>query len=97
MYPCSYQVSDSDSFDREELFYQLSLRQFGDYPRLKLEPPPSIRELVRLAVESEDGIEAAGLQSETVIDVRLMYDLASSLIRIPVDCQNSCLEKGYAQ
>ncbi|KAL5476803.1 MLH1 [Sanghuangporus weigelae] len=38
----------------EELFYQLGLRQFGNYARLKLEPPPPIRHLVRLAVRTEN-------------------------------------------
>ncbi|KLO16119.1 DNA mismatch repair protein MutL [Schizopora paradoxa] len=37
----------------EELFYQLSLRQFGNLQRLRLDPPPSIRRLVKLAVKAE--------------------------------------------
>jgi DNA mismatch repair protein MLH1 len=39
---------------REELFYQLGVRQFGDFSRLKLEPAPPLRTLVALAVEVED-------------------------------------------
>ncbi|RXW17653.1 hypothetical protein EST38_g8206 [Candolleomyces aberdarensis] len=38
----------------EELFYQLGLRQFGDMSRLKLEPPPQLRELLEIAVDAED-------------------------------------------
>ena len=39
----------------EELFYQLGLRQFGNFHRLKLEPPPSIKALIRLALHGENG------------------------------------------
>ncbi|KAI5120891.1 hypothetical protein M0805_002991 [Coniferiporia weirii] len=55
----------------EELFYQLGLRQFGNFARLKLEPPPPIRHLVRLAVHTEDGRwKACGLalEEEEVVD-----------------------------
>ncbi|CAH7666286.1 hypothetical protein PPACK8108_LOCUS626 [Phakopsora pachyrhizi] len=37
----------------EELFYQLALKQFGVYDRIKLEPSPSIKKLVELAIEGE--------------------------------------------
>lgn len=40
-------------FEREELFYQLGLRQFGNLHRLKLDPPPSVRRLVKIAVKAE--------------------------------------------
>ena len=54
---------------REEFFYQIALRQFGDFKRLKLEPPPSIRELVELAVNVDEGIEEAGLDPDSVVNV----------------------------
>ncbi|KAF8180418.1 histidine kinase-like ATPase [Pholiota molesta] len=38
----------------EELFYQLGLRQFGDFSRIKLDPPPSLREMIEIAVEAEN-------------------------------------------
>lgn len=38
----------------EEFFYQLGLAQFGDYHRIKLDPPPPLHTLVELAVEVED-------------------------------------------
>jgi len=43
----------SQPVSREEFFYQLGLRQFGNYNRLRLEPPPPIRTLVKLAVDAE--------------------------------------------
>ncbi|KAH6909546.1 DNA binding protein [Coprinopsis sp. MPI-PUGE-AT-0042] len=42
----------------EEMFYQLGLRQFGDFARLKLEPPPSLRRLLEIAIEVEDTTES---------------------------------------
>ncbi|KAJ7599268.1 hypothetical protein C8J56DRAFT_185991 [Mycena floridula] len=38
----------------EELFYQIALRQFGDMPKIKLQPAPSLKRLVEIAVEAED-------------------------------------------
>ncbi|KAL1741295.1 hypothetical protein HDZ31DRAFT_84907 [Schizophyllum fasciatum] len=38
----------------EELFYQLGVRQFGDFNRMKLSPPPLLRTLVQLGIGSED-------------------------------------------
>ncbi|GAA5984671.1 hypothetical protein JCM10908_003452 [Rhodotorula pacifica] len=35
----------------EELFYQLGLRQFGRFSRIRLTPPPSLEHLVRLGVD----------------------------------------------
>ncbi|BGP34824.1 DNA mismatch repair protein Mlh1 [Rhodotorula toruloides] len=42
----------------EELFYQLGLRQFGRFSRIKLQPPQDLRKLVQLAVDRASG-EAA--------------------------------------
>ncbi|TFY68327.1 hypothetical protein EVG20_g3609 [Dentipellis fragilis] len=54
----------------EELFYQLGLRQFGNLPRLQLDPPPSLRDLVTLAVDAEDSTEIAAspLSKPQIID-----------------------------
>ncbi|EJD05496.1 DNA mismatch repair protein MutL [Fomitiporia mediterranea MF3/22] len=55
----------------EELFYQLGLRQFGNYSRMKLEPPPPIRHLVQLAVRTEnERWKATGLdiEADEVVD-----------------------------
>lgn len=56
----------------EELFYQLGLRQFGNLPRLKLDPPPSLRVLISFAVEAEKGTEASGMNKEELVDVRVL-------------------------
>jgi len=52
----------------EELFYQLGTRQFGDFGKLHLDPPPSIRSLLELSVPCENGISEAGLTVGSVID-----------------------------
>ncbi|KAI0360593.1 DNA mismatch repair protein MutL [Trametes cingulata] len=51
-----------------ELFYQLGLRQFGDLPRIRLDPPPELRTLVALAVAAEEGIEKSGLSKDSLAD-----------------------------
>jgi hypothetical protein len=38
----------------EELFYQLAVRRFGDVPRIKLHPPPKLKDLIAIAVEAEE-------------------------------------------
>ena len=55
--------------NREELFYQLALRQFGNFKRIKLEPPPPLRTLVTLAVEAEE-VNNSRLTKPQIIDVR---------------------------
>ena len=55
---------------REELFYQLGLRQFGDFNRLKLEPPPPLRAMVKLAVDAEEGTKNSRLSKAQIVDVR---------------------------
>ncbi|KAG9118396.1 DNA mismatch repair protein, partial [Ceratobasidium sp. 392] len=45
----------------EELFYQLGLRQFGNFDILKLSPAPPLRELVHIAVSENPDIVQAGL------------------------------------
>lgn len=58
---------------REELFYQLGLRQFGNFGNFRLDPPAPLRRLISLAVENEDEIEKCGLQVDQVIDVRFHH------------------------
>ncbi|KAF7350452.1 DNA-mis-repair domain-containing protein [Mycena venus] len=52
----------------EELFYQLGLRQFGNFSRLKLQPPPSLRTLIEIAVELEETTEESGLTKPQIVD-----------------------------
>ena len=54
---------------REELFYQLGLRQFGDFNRIKLEPPPPLRTLVTLAVDAEEGTKHSQLSKPELVEV----------------------------
>ncbi|EIW55636.1 DNA mismatch repair protein MutL [Trametes versicolor FP-101664 SS1] len=51
-----------------ELFYQLGLRQFGDLPRIRLDPAPELRTLVALAVDAEEGIAKSGMSKDAVVD-----------------------------
>lgn len=55
---------------REELFYQLGLRQFGDLSRMKLEPPPPLRTLIEIAVNAEKSTEGSELSKGEIVDVR---------------------------
>ncbi|KAF7300657.1 DNA-mis-repair domain-containing protein [Mycena chlorophos] len=52
----------------EELFYQLGLRQFGNFTRLKLQPAPSIRKLIEIAVELEETTEESGLTKPEIVE-----------------------------
>ncbi|KAG6379640.1 hypothetical protein JVT61DRAFT_10158 [Boletus reticuloceps] len=52
----------------EEMFYQLALMQFGSYRRLKLDPPPPLRTLLKLAVDAEPGTEKSGLSKNEIVD-----------------------------
>ena len=62
--------SSNDQYFREELFYQLGLRQFGDFSRIKLEPPPSLRSMIEIAVNADDSTENSRLSKNQIIDVR---------------------------
>lgn len=50
----------------EEFAYQLAVRQFGDMPRVNLDPAPSIAELVGIGFDAEDK-EGLELSREDVI------------------------------
>ncbi|KAJ7484753.1 histidine kinase-like ATPase [Mycena latifolia] len=52
----------------EELFYQLGLRQFGDFSRLKLQPPPPLRTLIEIAIELEETTAESGLTKPKIVD-----------------------------
>ncbi|KAI0826460.1 histidine kinase-like ATPase [Irpex lacteus] len=52
----------------EEFFYQLGLIQFGSFSRIKLEPAPSLRKLVKLAVSAEERTENSRLSKEEIVD-----------------------------
>ena len=60
----------NDQYFREELFYQLGLRQFGDFSRIKLEPPPSLRSMIEIAVNADDSTENSRLSKNQIVDVR---------------------------
>jgi hypothetical protein len=69
--------------DSEELFYQLGLRQFGNFHRLKLEPPPSIKTLIRLAVRTESGRwkeSGINMEEEAVVEVSFHGESSSDRI-----------------
>jgi DNA mismatch repair protein MLH1 len=51
------------------MFYQLALLQFGDYNRLKLDPPPSLRMLVKFAVDVEEDTARSGMSEDEIVDV----------------------------
>jgi len=61
--------------DRDEHFYQLGLRQFAAFNRLRLDPPPDLRELLQLAAEDEPGIVENGLHVDDVVEVRMQAPL----------------------
>lgn len=64
---------------REELFYQLGLRQFGRLTRIKLEPAIDLREVVAHAVNRSEGTEAAQMPPEQIVEVsRGVFALALS-------------------
>jgi DNA mismatch repair protein MLH1 len=62
----------------EEHFYQLGLRQFGAFHRLRLNPPPLVRDLVRVGAEDEPGINSNGLDIDHVVDVSYSSQLLRS-------------------
>ena len=59
---------------REEHFYQLGLRQFGAFNRLRLDPPPLLRDLISLAAEDEPGIQENNLDLNEVVEVSPLID-----------------------
>ncbi|KAG2151212.1 histidine kinase-like ATPase [Suillus bovinus] len=66
----------------EEMFYQLALLQFGDYSRLKLDPPPSLRVLVKFAVDAEEDTARSGMSNDEIVDriVKTLMDRREMLL-----------------
>ncbi|KAJ8509480.1 hypothetical protein ONZ45_g8355 [Pleurotus djamor] len=52
----------------EELFYQLGLRQFGDFSRMKLDPPPSLKFLLEIAVKAEDSTREISMSKDDIVE-----------------------------
>ncbi|KAI9432999.1 DNA mismatch repair protein MutL [Lactarius indigo] len=52
----------------EELFYQLGLRQFGNFARLKLDPPAPLSPLIKLAVDAEKNTDLSRLTKPQIVD-----------------------------
>lgn len=52
----------------EELFYQLGLRQFGNFSRLKLDPPAPLSPLIKLAVDAEKNTDLSKLTKPQIVD-----------------------------
>lgn len=55
------------------MFYQLGLRQFGNFARLKLDPPAPLRALIALAVDAEQNTELSKLSKPQIVDVREFF------------------------
>ncbi|KAF5383218.1 hypothetical protein D9615_005029 [Tricholomella constricta] len=56
----------------EELFYQLGLRQFGDFSRLKLDPSPPLRTLINIAVNAEESTKTSTLSKPQIVEQRIV-------------------------
>jgi DNA mismatch repair protein MLH1 len=65
-------MEGADVQSSEEFFYQIALRQFGNFHRIKLEPAPPLRELVKLAVTADDRFPDSGMDIERGTDVRVI-------------------------
>ncbi|KAH9896948.1 DNA mismatch repair protein MutL [Cubamyces lactineus] len=51
-----------------ELFYQLGLRQFGNFSRIRLDPPPDLRMLITLAIDAEEALEQSGMTKADAVN-----------------------------
>jgi DNA mismatch repair protein MLH1 len=56
-------------YHSEQYFYQIALRQFGNFARIKLDPPPSIKLLIEMAVRAEKGIAEKSLDPAKIVKV----------------------------
>lgn len=72
--------SDPPCFGSEELFYQLGLRQFGNFPKLKLEPPAPLRPLIKLAIDADPNTELSSLSKPQIVDVRTSHSHSFSTL-----------------
>jgi hypothetical protein len=66
----------------EEFFYQLALRQFGNLGHIKLNPPPSLRSLLKIAVAAED-TSASPLDKPQLVEVSINITLLILILNIP--------------
>jgi len=57
----------------EELFYQAALRQFGDFNLIKLDPQPSVADLVTMAINAESCLseETKAIQTKKIVQLIL--------------------------
>jgi DNA mismatch repair protein MLH1 len=62
----------ADINSSEEFFYQIGLRQFGNIPKIKLEPAPPLRELIKLAVAADPDFSESGMTIDEGADVSLI-------------------------
>jgi DNA mismatch repair protein MLH1 len=53
----------------DEHFYQLGLRQFGAFHRIKIDPPAALDSLLTIAIEVEPDVIAQGLDQKKVLKV----------------------------
>lgn len=60
----------------DELFYQVGLRQFGSFGKLHLKPPPSLRELLEIAVEGEPNSAECGMSPEQIVDASMISSIS---------------------
>lgn len=64
-----------DGHHREELFYQLGLRQFGRFMRIRLEPAAPLQDLIHLAVDSLPGHETLAVPIDQIVQVSAFLPL----------------------
>ncbi len=64
----------------EEFFYQLGVRQFGDFHRIKLEPPAPLRTLIKLAVDAEEGTSGSGMSKAKITDVSTTVPMCTKFV-----------------
>ncbi|PVG01895.1 DNA mismatch repair protein MutL [Serendipita vermifera] len=65
----------------EEFFYQIGLRQFGNMHKIKLEPAPPLRELIKLAVAADPEFSESGMAIDEGADTiaQILVDRAEML------------------
>jgi DNA mismatch repair protein MLH1 len=69
----SIELQASYTYYSEEFFYQLGLRQFGNFHRVQLEPPPPLRDLIKLAVVADQQFNESGMEINAGVEVSLFF------------------------
>jgi DNA mismatch repair protein MLH1 len=78
----------------EELFYQLILRQFGEIGKLKLKPPPSLKELLEMAIEDDENAPTDPVIRTKIVNVRVSQSRPFALHNILTRLISSgCMQK----